>query len=758
MQAQIDTNVKQVLIVEDDRDDFFLTQDVLHQVPGQPYRASWCGSYDSARQILRERSFDVALVDYRIGERTGLEFISQVGPLYPNCPMILLTGLRNPDIDRAAQEAGAADYLVKDSLSEELLDRSIRYAIQQAQRASLLNSVLTNSAAGMVALNGQGIPTIWNRRALRALGLQQSASDISRDHVAQALDQLRNGGPLPEHFDTDQGETYDLSVSRVQGGGLIVCFNDVTKRMQAEQLLRQTAADAEAANKAKSSFLATMSHELRTPMNGILGMVRVLQNTEIDEVQASYLDTIKSSSDSLLALINDILDLSKIEAGRMELETVDFDIAPLADDVVRLMAPTAFAKGLELSCFVDPTLPRAMSGDPLRLKQIITNLVGNAIKFTQSGSVTLFVMPEMAKGERYVRFSVVDTGIGIPPDKLGQLFKRFSQVDASTTRKYGGTGLGLALCRELVGLMGGEIWVDSAEGEGSTFSFRLAVPGMNSAVEQLLKLEATSLSAATLLVVSPCRGLVETVAAYMESASGRTVHAASEAEALAALAKDQIKGVLFDRYENGANPEPLIRRLRLPGGTAVTLWSVEEFAKDASQPRPHFDEAFARPFVRETFDKLRQRLLAASEQKRPRPMRQVEQRDGKMLRILMAEDNEPNRRVASAILRSAGYKVEMAGDGAAALARATTGDFDVVLMDINMPVMDGFESTERIRATPGFSHLPIVGLTANAMMSDRQKCLAVGMTDHFAKPVDWDRLLKMLDAMEDEIKTRAKVA
>lgn len=493
-------------------------------------------------------------------------------------------------------------------------------------------------------------------------------------------------------------------------------------------------------------------------MNGILGMVRVLQNTQIDDAQASYLDTIKSSSDSLLALINDILDLSKIEAGRMEIESVEFDTAPLADDVVRLMAAPAFAKGLEISCFVDPALPRGMTGDPLRLKQVVTNLVGNAVKFTSAGSVSLFVMPETANGDFYVRFSIVDTGIGIPPDKLGQLFQRFSQVDASTTRKYGGTGLGLALCRELVALMGGEIWVDSKEGEGSTFSFRLPMPPINAALDQFLKLEAMSLAGTTVVVVSPSRGVVETVAAYMESAGGQTVHAKGEAEALAAIAKGSVKGVIFDRYENGAGPDALVRCLRQTGASPVALWSLEEFATDVSRPRPQFDDALARPFGRETFEKVRKRLHAASEQKRARPVRQVEQRDGKLLRVLMAEDNEPNRRVASAILRSAGYKVDMVGDGQAALTKATTGDFDVVLMDINMPVMDGFESTERIRKTPGFSHLPIVGLTANAMLSDRQKCLAVGMTDHFAKPVDWDRLLKLLDSMEDELKNRAKVA
>ena len=338
-----------VLLVEDDRDDFFLTQDILKNIQREPHRVVWAATYEAAKLELEERSFDVALVDYRIDGRTGLEFIAEVGSMFPHCPMILLTGLQDPGLDLAAQEAGAVDYIAKDSLTVELLDRSIRYARQNRQRWSLLDRVLTSAAAGVISVNGKGAPTVWNKRALEALALDQGRKgNVTSALVREALDSIQAGGRLPEEFLAENNRSYQIGVSGGPDGGTVIVMHDVSSRARTEQLLRQAAADAEAANQAKSSFLAIMSHELRTPLNGILGMARVLEGTELNEPQRDHISVIRASGESLLQIINDILDLSKIEAGKVELETVEFTLATMLDELVKLLAPTAFGKGLEL--------------------------------------------------------------------------------------------------------------------------------------------------------------------------------------------------------------------------------------------------------------------------------------------------------------------------------------------------------------------------------------------------------------------------
>ncbi len=745
-----------VLVVEDDRDDFFLTQDLLRSVEGQAYHVAWSGSYESARQQLREQHFDVALVDYRIAERTGLEFISQVGPLYPNCPMILLTGLRDPDIDLAAQEAGAADYLVKDSLTEELLDRSIRYACQHAQRWSLLNSVLGNALAGMIALDGAGAPIVWNRQALRALELPEDTVGMTSGVVAAALSRLSDAGRMSEEFTNGHGNTFEISVGAVPGGGQVVAFHDITKRQQAEQLLRQAVADAEAANRAKSSFLATMSHELRTPLNGILGMVRVLERTAVDDAQLSYIDTIKTSGESLLGLINDVLDLSKIEAGRLEIEDIEYEPTPLVEDVVKLLAPSAAAKGLEISAFIDPTIARLASGDPLRVKQVLTNLVGNAVKFTGEGSVVISALPKTQRGKLWLEFHVADTGIGIPEEKVSQLFRKFTQVDASTTRKYGGTGLGLALCKELVSLMGGTISCRSEAGIGSTFAFRVPAGDVNPTTEAITRRLSQSLNGSRILTVTPNPAVADVLHAYAAACGGEVVAAATMAEALAAHELTPCSCMIFDSLACGSAPEALLLRLRADKSRAAPLTVLlDSDTPEGRDLADMFDEQMSRPILRSGFERLRKRLSENAAPPSARPAaRKALRPDGKQLRILMAEDNEPNQRVATAMLATAGYTIDLVADGLMATARVESNVYDVILMDVNMPQLDGLEATRRIREMPNGRDVPVIGLTANAMRDDRQQCIDAGMTDHMAKPIDWDKLIALLDALEREVVAR----
>jgi signal transduction histidine kinase len=738
-----------VLLVEDDRDDFFLTQDALEQVSEKKYAVVWAGTYDRARTALFEQEFDVALVDYHIGDRTGLEFISEMGGRYPSCPMILLTGVDNPDVDRAAEQAGAADFLVKDALTPDLLDRTIRYARKNAERKALLSAVLENAGAGMIALDPDGKAVIWNRRALRALDLAEtSAQRVRAADVDAALASLSTEGGLPEEYTTSQAEAFEIGINGVPGGGKVVVFQDVTRRARTEQLLRQTAADAETANRAKSTFLATMSHELRTPLNGILGMVRVLETAIADPTQISYVETIKSSSMSLLAIINDVLDLSKIEAGKFELDNTEFELTPLLDEVVRLLAPGAFDKGIDLAVFAAPDLPGTIRGDAVRLRQIVTNLVGNAVKFTTEGSVIVQAVIDPKDASR-IRIDVIDSGIGITPENREKLFQKFSQVDSSLARRSGGTGLGLALCRELLTLMGGSIWCQSELGRGSTFSLSLPRGAGEASAKSAVRDRSSQLAGARVALLSQSTAARRILASYFDLAGGKLILAKDEAELLQVVRTGSIDAVIFDRF-GGAMPSAALQRLprTLQPGQALRFIFLCE---DQLEGSANGYRILARPMISKTIQSIAEIVTPRSERKAAAPVSRPAAGKPKRLRILMAEDNEPNRRVAAALLRSSAYHLEMVTNGLEAITAAQTGNFDVVLMDVNMPVLDGLEATRQLRGIEVTRNLPIIGLTANAMTADRQNCLLAGMTEHVAKPIDWDALLALLARLEGEI-------
>ncbi len=739
-----------VLLVEDDRDDFFLTQDLLQQIERERYWVVWAGSYERAKLELHERTFDVALVDYRIGERTGLDFISEVGPRYPNCPMILLTGLADPVIDFAAERAGAADYLVKDSLTEGLLDRSIRYARKSAQRRALLDSVLANAATGMIGLDPAGTPIIWNAKALDALELGSApTTDLSAATIGKALHSLHDGRAGSTELTRADGRSFELSLSRMDDGGAVAILHDITMRVQAEQHLRQAVLEAERANRAKSSFLATMSHELRTPLNGILGMTRVLEGTPLGEVQRDGIDVIKSSGTTLLNIINDILDLSKIEAGRMELEAIDFSVPDVVDEVLRLLAPTAREKGVELAGFVDPVVTTTMCGDPLRVRQILTNLIGNAIKFTASGSITVAVDEASVKGRPVLRFSVNDTGIGIPAHKVESLFVKFSQVDASTTREYGGTGLGLALCKELVGLMGGEISCSSLPEHGSTFRFLLPIASEHTALV-LSRRASVECPGTRLLMASPSTGITGVVGSYTRAMGSNLTSATTIEATKKAIESAVFDAALLDGLFGTGSINDLMLGLRAKPQLCQRLFLIEGAPGQGRELGLADDEILPRPFARQTFDRLLKRL-------KDRPQQAAEARatiqtevESRRLRILMAEDNPANQRVATALLKAAGFRIEIVGNGKLAVERAQAETFDIILMDVQMPVMDGLVATRKLRELDQLRSTPIVGLTAGAMEDDRHRCLAAGMNDYLSKPIDWDQLLGLLNRVERE--------
>ena len=527
------------------------------------------------------------------------------------------------------------------------------------------------------------------------------------------------------------------------------------ERKEAEDALRVYAGDLEAASKqaeeatrAKSQFLANISHEIRTPMNAIIGMTELVQATRITREQREYLNTIQSSADALLTLVNDLLDFSKIEARKLELDHVGFNLRDALEDTMRVLAPRAYQKGIELACHTRPDVPDALVGDPLRLRQIVLNLVGNAIKFTEHGEVVLRVGAESLRNRTaHLRFSVSDTGIGIPPEKQTMIFEAFSQADSSTTRRYSGTGLGLAISAELVELMGGSISVESQPGRGSTFQFtaRFEVqhPGREKAPARWL-----TLSELPVLIVddnTTNRRILEEVLTNWRM---RPVAVDGGAAALGILeesldAEQAFAVVLLDGHmpdmDGFAVAERIAADRRYAGLKLVMLTSAGQ-PEDVARCRKLGISAYLTKPIKqsELFDVIINAIrLPATETgnalQRPKTAR-IGQRT---LRVLVAEDNRVNQLVVTRILEKLGHQVTVVGNGREALAAVETGKFDLIVMDVQMPEMDGLDATMAIRTwekTTG-THVPIVAMTAHAMKGDRERCLAAGMDAYTSKPI-----------------------
>lgn len=520
-----------------------------------------------------------------------------------------------------------------------------------------------------------------------------------------------------------------------------------TKNVQLEEARKA----AEAASRSKNIFLASMSHEIRTPMNGIIGLTGLLKDMEMEEEQASFVETISTSAESLLLLINDILDYSKIEANELDLEEAPFDIRNVLEELTDLISFQAQHKGLQFSCYLNPTANGHVIGDSGRLRQILLNLVSNALKFTERGEINIWGSLESESDDDCVyQFNVKDTGIGIPDTAFKKLFNSFSQVDSSTTRKYGGTGLGLAICKRLSELMGGTIFVSSKLGEGSCFSFTVRLKkNPNYSTSKEGKTPGKQIDHAIIIDDEANHG--EVLSAQLSEFGITTTHFKTKEAAIAeALKTAKNTLVLVGRSNNslpGSNYSELKNAFSKSSAKLVRFAGIT--TEKSSEPEPKWDGLLSKPFKRSQLSRLLLDLFSNGSSPNGRKSSKVNHNTNSLFSkfsVLIVEDNSVNQKVAVRLLRRLGIEPKVASDGEKALALIKLKKFDIILMDWQMPVMDGLEATRKMRKLGGHhSHVPVIALTANAMQGDRDSCLKAGMNDYLSKPIRSDQLKDMLE-------------
>ena len=657
-------------------------------------------------------------------------------------------------------EAGAPPHYIT-----HVEDISQRKRAEQAIRESeaRVRLLLESTAEAIYGMDLEGRCTFANPACLRMLGYADLSEVIGRDMpqlihhshaIHQAFQRMEGAHADDEVLWRADGACFPAeywSYPVVQDGklvGAVVAFLDITDRKRAEQDLVKAKELAEAANRAKSRFLANMSHEIRTPMNGVVGMARLLLNTPLTPEQRRFAEVACASGETLVSLIDHILDLSKIEAGRMELEAADFDLRALVDGVVEMLAMQAYQKGLELTCLVAPDTPSRLRGDSGRLRQVITNLAANAVKFTSHGEVAIYVALD-SEDERTatIRFDIADTGIGIPDDQAPSLFVPFVQADGSTTRRFGGSGLGLAIAKQLVELMGGEIGFASEEGRGSTFWFTAVLDKQEAAEPAAVP---GDLHFAKVLIVDENAATRRAAEALLRSWGCRTGEAADADSALRLLQQAARAGSHFELMLLDAQLAAAILPHRDLYGVKVLLMTRLGKHPDGAADLPSWAVTgyVAKPIVEARLREAVRAAMAPAAHPEPPPSPAAHGRGAHSARVLVVEDNGINQEVALAILSQLGCLARAVSNGTDAIRTLEQEVYDIVLMDCEMPEMDGYETTRQIRNLAEATRnagIPVVAVTAAAGPGDRDRCLRAGMDDYISKPMEPEELERALD-------------
>jgi PAS domain S-box-containing protein len=686
---------------------------------------------------------------------------------------------RDGDLQAAHRELEARVEERTGELRSEVTDRK-RAQRELEERKTFLNSVIENSPVGIVATSRDGSVQMCNPAFERVFGVRQA------DILSRSLREVVGSSELNAEIEANHraifsGQATHVVSRRARGDGTMVdveafavplftdgamtgavmLYQDITERKLAETTLLAAKEAAEAASRAKSEFLANMSHEIRTPMNGIIGMTELALDTTLTPEQREYLGLVKTSANSLLTLINDILDFSKIEAGKLDIEMIDFSFRQSLGETLKTLAFRAHGKGLELAWRVPPGVPERLRGDIGRLRQVLVNLLGNALKFTERGEVVLEVETKAEESRSVeLHFRVRDTGIGIPADKQAMIFDAFTQADSSSTRLYGGTGLGLAITARLVGLMGGKIWVESELGRGSVFHFTIRFGLADSAADAALAPDPGMIQGLPVLVVDDNetnRLILSDMLAAWGMKITTAVHARPALDALASTSQagSPFRLVITDMQMpeiDGFGLCEAIRRSGEFGGVPILILSssvqpgelarcselqIAGYLMKPVQPSELLDAILAAVSKTGGASQTPDSTTTAGATRTAQQNR----------KILLAEDNAVNRKLAVALLEKRGFSVVVTENGREAIEALERERVDLVLMDVQMPVMDGLEAMRAIRTKEQSSgaHLPIIALTAHAMKGDRERCLAAGADDYVSKPIRLGELLAAMD-------------
>ena len=661
----------------------------------------------------------------------------------------------------------------QDEKSLAIFVQDMRERKRLEERMDKLSWIVENSPSSAVITDVNGNIVYVNQKFTQITGYTKE------ELIGQNPRILKSGHTPPEHYkklweticagNEWRGEFYNkkkngelywefASISAIKNAkGKITHFlavkEEITRLKEIQQALQKAKDTAEAASRAKSEFLASMSHEIRTPMNAVIGMADLLWETSLTDEQKQYVQVFRSAGESLLMLINDILDLAKIESGHLTLEKIDFNLNEVIEKTGEVMALRAHEKGLELACHVMPDVPKALIGDPFRLKQILLNLVGNAIKFTHQGEVILRVEKEK---EGFLKFSISDTGIGISAEKVEQMFESFVQADSSTTRNYGGTGLGLSISKKVVEAMQGKIWVESQPGKGSTFYFTAKFLIQSREIEEI-NLPPVDIKGIRTLVIDDNKTNRMILREMLQGWGAVVTEAKNGWEGIEKI-KDAQKAirpyelVLLDCRMPGMDGFEVAKTIQSLNATDMTLMMLTSENRSGYIPRskalgvnaymlkPIKQSVLYKSLVEaigQTKIKTRRRQIDEENHRNPRPMK-----------VLLVEDYADNQLLIQAYLKKTPHQLDIAENGQIAVDKFMQNKYDVVLMDMQMPVMDGYSATQKIREWEKLHHfepIPIIALTAYALKEEKQKSLDVGCTDHLNKPVKKTELLKIIE-------------